>query len=59
MRNIVRQSGASLLDLHPHLTSDDYISEGHFNEAGNEIVARKTIEFLRNTPSLLPAVEVD
>jgi hypothetical protein len=59
MRNIVVKSGAWLLDIQPHLTSDHYYPEGHFNELGNEIFAQQMIGFLRGTPTLLAAANKD
>lgn len=59
MRDIVRASGATLLDLRPYLPPDGYFREGHLNEIGNRAVASRTIEFLRETPSLLPAEGTD
>jgi hypothetical protein len=53
MRNIVSKSGAWLLDMQPHLTSDHYYPEGHFNEIGNEVFAQQMIGFLRETPPIL------
>ena len=57
--NTVRMSRASPLDRHSHLIFDDYFPEGNFNNPGDDIVARKMIESLRDSPSLLPAAGID
>ena len=53
MLEIVVTSGADTLNLQPHMRDDHYFREGHFNETGNEIVARTMIDHLRGDPHLL------
>jgi hypothetical protein len=59
MRNIVSKSGAWLLGMQPHLMSDHYYPEGHFNAIGNEVFAQRMIEFLRENPPILAVAAQD